>query len=370
MRAVIVLKSDPTLNGCLNSELLFWKNFFDESVEVLIYSNLKSRLVSKLQNLFETTDCINIGKDIILTDQGDQNFFAGVVSPNQYKAYKIFSDHTNKGGLLLFRCPDSEMAFVDVVKALQYSESVNKDNLPAYFERSEYAEPLYRTKLIDYNYVRFLKNGNPKFNKWFLKQPNQCRAFDDSLETRNSLYPGDNLIFNVMNDKLSFGIKFNYNPINKFVHFGFFKSVGVKKEKVFSTMNFKDVDLYAVGLKNPEKIQFNIIELDKPLIGKEYISKLNEYLGYIFIGKGDLKNDVAYINKTIYDCYLAKLPILILESVDKTHKIFPEVDCYFESDEDLENIKNKYEDFYVRLDIVKKQAKIIEKHLKYESRNY
>jgi hypothetical protein len=259
MRAVIVLKSDTTLDGCLNSELLFWKNYFGKSIDVVIYSKLKVRLVSKLRNLFETTDYINIGEDIIVTDQGDQNFFAGVVSQNQYESYKIFSDHTNQKGLLFFRCPDSEMAFVDIVKALQYSESINKDNLLAYFERSEFAKMLYKTTLIDYNNVRFIKNGNPKFNKWLLKQPNQCKAFDDVLENKNSLYPGDNLIFNITNDKLSFNIKFNFEPINKFVHFGFFKSVGVKKEKVFQQWSFKDVDLYSIGLKNPEKLIIQIL---------------------------------------------------------------------------------------------------------------
>lgn len=368
-RAVIILKSDPTLNRSLDSELLFFKDFID--LGIFIYSKSKPTIAKRLSDIYPLTDYINIGEDVLITDFGDTTFFGGVVSEQQYLSYKILSEHTNKGGKLIIRAPDSEMRYVDLRANLQYRIDGLKDfeNLVS---KSKYAELFKNIDFINYNNVTFLKNGNREFKNWQIRTLNILRQYTkdvlpDELYDKISIYPGDNLIFQVDKTIDKFQIKYNPDPDQYFIHIGFFKTVGIKKEKILKELSIEDLDLFAIGLKDND-INSNVIELKKPLKGFKYYDLLNKYLAFIFIAKGDVKSGIQYINKTIYDCYISKIPVLIYEKIDPSHKIFPNIDCYFNNTEDIYRLKQLLLDRMNRLNIVDSQSEIIKNHLKYEDR--
>ena len=368
MRAVIILKTDPTLNRTFDSELTFWKDFFGNDVNIYLYSESKRTIVKKLKDLYKTTNYID-KSDILISDFGDQVAFGGIITENQYKTYKIFSDHTNSGGLLFLRAADCEVEYIDLKQFLLYRES--KSKLLTYFEKSEYAEKLYNTLRIDYDYVMFVKNGNPHFAKWYVKQSNSMRAFSEREEDDISIYPGDDIIFKINDTKKLYGQKYNSAPTKSFVHAAFFKSAGKKKESIFiHDIYGDDIDIYSIGLKNPENIKCNILEMSKPMIGVEFYQTLNKYTAYLFLGKGDKKNELKYVNKTIYDCYIANLPLVIYNQIDREHKLFPELGCYFEDRNELNELKEKLQDADFRKYITDKQRERITKFLKYENREY
>jgi hypothetical protein len=360
MRTIIVLKSDPTLNRALDTELSFYKKIFKD---VFIYGVGKPQIIKRLSDLYPLVYDITVN-DNIVSDFGDQVFFGGVVTEFQYKIYKLFSDHTNNSGKLYFRAADSEVMYNDILAFLKYRiEICNKKD--EFFKISEFAEKLYNTKSINYDNVFFIKNGNSNFCKWRVKEFKQSKVLNSK---ENSIYLGDNLIFDVKNKQKEFNFKFCFESVNKFIHIGFFKTAGLKKEKLFHKFDLSNIlDLYCIGLKSTD-LNY-AIELNKPLKNREYFELLNLYSGYLFLGKGDVNSELTYVNKTIYDCFIAKIPIFVYSEIDKNKKLFPNIDCYFSNQQELERLFEMSKEFCYRLDIVKSQEKIINKFLNY-SLNY
>lgn len=79
---------------------------------------------------------------------------------------------------------------------------------------------------------------------------------------------------------------------------------------------------------------------------------LKQYDWTIYIGKG---KPSSYLGATFYEPLLNGIPIFMWSETDKNKKVFPNIDCYFSSEEELKNLVNKWD----LKDLFKKQIKLL-----------
>jgi hypothetical protein len=103
------------------------------------------------------------------------------------------------------------------------------------------------------------------------------------------------------------------------------------------------MDIIGPGASDLTINRSDIQLMDKSIFGDTYFEMLNQYLAYIFIGKGNSIN--KYINKTIWDCFSAKCPIVVYSPCDQNRLLFKNDEFYFETEEELrkiyENLQNE-----------------------------
>ena len=122
---------------------------------------------------------------------------------------------------------------------------------------------------------------------------------------------------------------------DKFIFIGYLQgSVAKNRVKVLNKMfkiKTEDIPIDIIG-PGADELKINrkdIMLIDNSIFGDDYFETLNEYLAYIFIGKGNPIN--KYINKTVYDCMSAKCPIVVYSPCDKNGLIFKNKEYYFET---------------------------------------
>jgi hypothetical protein len=128
-------------------------------------------------------------------------------------------------------------------------------------------------------------------------------------------------------------------------------SVAKNRVKVLNKMFSKPsenlpTDIIGPGAKDLEINRSDVNLINKSVFGDTYFEMLNQYLAYIFIGKGNPIN--KYINKTIWDCYSAKCPIAVYSPCDQNGLIFKNKEYYFETEKELREIYEKLRDPAVR----------------------
>ena len=97
-----------------------------------------------------------------------------------------------------------------------------------------------------------------------------------------------------------------------------------------------------------------------------YFAWLNQWQGFIFIGKGDGR--LSYINKTIWDCYMAGVPCLVWEEADPQKVIFGDSVCYWKQSEDLVEVFKRLDEPEERTRLVLEQKEKLEAWLKIDER--
>jgi hypothetical protein len=179
------------------------------------------------------------------------------------------------------------------------------------------------------------------------------------------IYVSDKILFTYnyrLNEYSDIKIK---EPINKKILFiGFLNnSVHGNRTKTLIKLFEEDVKTKIKVISNGINLLNNIknksIELSNETVyGKKYIETLNSHLAYLFIGKGNSIN--KYINKTIYDCIIAKTPVVIYRKCDENHLIFKSDEFYFNDINELNIIIDKLKDNNIRTRWITEQRMDIE----------
>jgi hypothetical protein len=319
--------------------------------------------------------------DVLLTwnSTNMSNFFGGVVSNNFVKFYEAVSNHTAAGKPVLFRSGDSENEIYDyreMVLARTKNENFKLKNQAA-------VDTLTNLPEIDYSKFYLLVNGEKDMFDWVTDTYTvRTKSKITQATCDQALYLGDDMFFQVnerytncapvpveVDPDIDVLVSVNFdgaavhvptgpydpNPPSKNLFWiGFIDGRNSKRQQIFqdlfpaASVNFiiqtnKDVNLAGITCINEP------IEGDTP----EYFQHLSNHLGYLFVGKGN--PTCSYVNKTIYDCYVAGLPVLVYAPTDQTKMIYGTItDCYFSTPDELEvlykNLLNpKWRDLLVEL---------------------
>jgi len=337
MKLGILVYFDPAM-GKIKSEILLLNDLVrllkPEQVQVIAVMQRASSLLAKydLDFRYQVVAPDDAECDVVVTWNctNTANFFGGMISPAYTKYYKQMSRFTNQGMPVIYRAGDSENNVYDyrdvVLKRAEADEKFVKNN-------QELVDQLRATPRINYDQLYLLVNGERDKFDWvpdtyLVRKP--MEHFTQKI-CDQALYLGDDLCFQVL-EKYHTEMQLRDGFRESLFWIGFIEHRNAGRKKVFKEL------LPNIGI--PVTIQttsdFEVpgidcvnqgIEGDTP----EYFRYLSEWLGYVFIGKGTDK--CSYVNKTVYDCFIARVPVLVYEKTDQTRMIFPDHPEFYFSDQ-------------------------------------
>lgn len=351
---------NPTQGGLLMSEIKLLNQFYqynssDITFTIIATSEYYKKLAIKwidsrvltVPTRVEVITEDNI-KDIerfngIITYPTENNLFAGCIKKTAYIGYKVLSHATNKTNIPVFvRLSDNKSQILDY-----RSLSIHRDLKD---EPSQLLnEDLKTIEKVDWSRVYWLANGyetHPWVGECLMtqKEPNRCCESVEDGESR-AIYAGDDVFFQVM----EYFNKYKYleskdNYLDRLLFIGVFKSVNLKRLDVFKDIFNEDnnpkTTIFGTNTDVLEEFQsYNNIEIKEGFLkgdSPEYFEYLNNYLAYIFIGKG--LEDAAYVGKTVYDCVNARIPIIVYSKCDERRMTFDNERYYFSNEFELKQI--------------------------------
>jgi hypothetical protein len=374
MKLGILIHFDPTVKK-INSELLF----LNELVNMIKPSQvIVIKCMSRAESLFKRYDLdfkYSIESDQTLDDYDAiiawnstnmSNFFGGMVSRTFVNYYKFVSYYSNKGTPILYRSGDSENEIFD------YQEMVlsrAKTDLAFSTRNSELITDLEQTPQINYNSFYLLVNGERDQFDWvkdtyLVRKP--MPLFTDKI-CEQALYLGDDLFFQVLEKFYQVKDFIPASSIKDSLYWiGFIEHRNSGRKKVFQDL-LKDVQSTSVKFTIQTNTEFTLPGVqcvNEGIVGDtiEYFQHLSNYLGYVFIGKGT--KSCAYVNKTVYDCFIARLPVLVYTETDQTRMIFPDhPEFYFSNLAELEALYKKLQDLSFREQVISVQGEYIKNRL-------
>ena len=364
MKVGILVNRDPTLKGIIKSEIEYLDHFYDGKVEFYLivdttyYLKVAKRIIASLKTDATIINFKNISildkLDVLFTWPISNNFYGGIVYHRNLLYYEMISHFSHNVGPVFIKLSDSENPIKD------YKQSVEKRfDEPFITDNKKLIDVSKSITKINYENVFWLGNGSIEIYDWIVKTlydrlPAIDQFCDRDLIIKNSIYLSDDIFFNVRNNFDL--IKSNKQYNNSLCYIGFFDHANKKRTKVLDTI-LENVDI-PVDIRGKKTTNLNIsnksIDIrEEILYGEDYWNYLSSHLGYIFIGKGNKIN--YYINKTIYDCVVAKIPIIIYRNTDTNHAAMQSDEMYFETDEELKALYEKLLDPKERNRIIKEQ---------------
>jgi hypothetical protein len=278
-------------------------------------------------------------------------FFGGGLDRACVMNYRISAYCTNELKIPLFiRTPDSEYPYQDYRQMVISRINSHIPSTPKFIETNKDDIELIGDKFIDYDKTYFIANGNAKLYDWVVDVtyndlPEHLRIVKPEQAKRNSIYVSDEILFNVPIYSKKYEHFTTEIKTKKFLFVGFLQgSVAKNRVKVLNRMFASSseeipIDIIGPGAKDLTINRPDITLVNKSVFGDVYFEMLNQYLAYIFIGKGNPVN--KYINKTIWDCYSAKCPIIVYSPCDQNGLIFKNKEFYFETESELRVIYEK-----------------------------
>jgi hypothetical protein len=396
MNIGILLHGDPTRGGTINSEINFLNNMYENLSThnfflLSVNSSITKKISTKYSSIFifpykvieiydEASYDILKSFSCLITYPNHSNLFGGILNDNMIKMYKIISKCTNELNIPVFiRLNDSELTVRDYKKIVSLRLDNDKKTSAFYSneENVKKSKNLVTYQTWNYNKIFWLANGSKNHYDWVVET-----LYDKEKEVNRVSNDRQNILDNTiyLSDDIFFSVKLNYEKNkdldntsykeNKLFYIGFFDTINVKRKVVFERIfkeNMKNIPIKIFG-KGTEiltklKDKSNI-EIEEGFIqgdNENYFKFLHNYLAYIFVGKGNFK--AKYIGKTVYDCIVARIPVLIYSDCDKDKRIFDKGQYYFSNESELHDIYVKLQDENIRQDWVIDQKEQIFKKL-------
>ena len=380
LRIALLVNRDPTAKGVILTELRFFNTIFsghdDYEIYLVVTSAHYQRIAINMQKHFTFPTRIitieNFDKRIILdkfhtviTWTMACNFYGGAVSPRIIEVYKLISYFTNEVKRpVLIRLPDSEIQVVDYHRAI----SLRKSNDPNDFftkKNRDYIDDIMSVPEWNYDNCYWLANGRKDIFDWIVESVNDKPREPFRVSTRekimeNSIYISDDIFFMIKNNYEKFSKLTPYTSSKTLGYVGFFTTLNKKRAKALTkiwSQNEYNIPIDILG-KGTDEIKIigkypNVNITEGTVKGDDYWNFLNSHLAYVFVGKGNSTN--RYINKTIYDCVIARTPIILFKPCDKNHVGMISDEMYFSTEKQLFDIYNKLLDPSFRARIVEDQ---------------
>jgi len=355
MKVGFFLHFDFTMNGMLFNELRCYNTIFNhssiEKIYIFDYKGKYSDLCAEFE--FDYTRVLisnhsDVEKfkkvDLLFTWDWYQDFFAGVISPKAVDLYKILSYITNQLDLkIYFRICDSKHYMKDYKRMIQERISEDEGGIRFIERNRKLVNSLNDVPSANYENIYFLCNGSRTISDWSWITLTKSMPFLKKEEIqKRSVYLSDDILFRYQecyneNSHLSSDIE----KKEMLYHVGNLNAGKVGKLKEIYKKGC-EVPLFlrtvARTLNNGLKVFGKINMVEEPLFRSEMYTELNQYLAYLFVGKGD---EISYyFNKTLYDSSIARTVFLIYRKID-TNNIYQELNDYiFETPQEL---KQKFE---------------------------
>lgn len=380
MKFGIILGFDPSLKGLINSEIKAVDKIVEllqpeevifisclkgnTSARLVSHYNFKYRVVEILTEEFPKVDvCMFYNSALMNT------FMGGIINPSGFKYHLAISYYSNTS-VLLGKCSDANYPLTDYLYILKrFGKEFAKGDCRFVRDNERYIHTMNKLR-VNYDNVYSFGNGNRKLCDWISRIQGVAGYKNDPF------YLGDDLFFGVNIHKDDLEINKNHN--GKLFWLGFLRGGNTKRPKSLIKL-IEKVDSVGIEMKSPHffrgindvidglmdaleaKGNVEISTEGIPGDNIEYFQYLNNQLAFLFIGKGDDK--LNYVNKTIYDCYVAKIPVLMYQPTDNEHKIFGDIKCYFSTSEELDEILKLLKDESYRTKMIIDQHEKIEQQL-------
>jgi hypothetical protein len=370
MRLSVLLHFDPTV-GTIKSELLFLDRLvkmIDPSEVVLVKGMQRAeKLLASVDVEFpytvtEVDDLSPTDAVIAWNSTNMANFFGGVISETNVKYYEFISHHSHLGVPILYRSGDSENEIFDY-RALALERSVREiSGGKSKFTdlNHDLLERLTACKPINYDSYHLLVNGERDKLDWVVdtyrvRKPHPHLS-DQMLS--QALYLGDDLFFQVLEKYEAHVEPRHVKPISPDLYWiGFIEHRNAGRKKIFTKL-LDNIKIPVTLQTNTEFQLPGVTCINESVVGdtSEYFDLLASHLGYVFIGKGT--SHCTYVNKTIYDCFIARIPVLVYTETDQGRMIFPEVlaASYFKDQRELVRQYQRLLDPEYRDSLIKAQA--------------
>ena len=366
----ILLHFDPTVKK-INSEMLFLNQLVErlgpgrvKFISCMTTSNA-DRLLQRFE--FDFPYSVTFVKNQDMTDldcliawntTNMSNFFGGCMSSVYVDFYQAVSEASNHGIPILFRSGDSEndiYDYQDVVKERLSNEKFSKVN-------ESLIDTIMSIPRINYDKFYLLVNCDRDRFDWvpdtyLIRKP--MKFFNQKI-CDQALYLGDDLFFQVMEKYQEMEGKTSSVHNDSLFWIGFIEHRNSGRKKVFTEL-FKNITVPVTC--HTDGTEFNLpgvswINKGIPGDNPDFFNYFSGFLGYVFIGKGTPK--CSYINKTVYDCFISRLPVLVYSKTDVDRMIYPDVpECYFDDQAGLSVLHNKLLDDAYRTKLIELQANSI-----------
>jgi hypothetical protein len=352
MTAGIFITYDFTLSGMLSSEAKNYKEIFEELGidKVIVYDFGRpgkfNHILEEFEFEFEHRR-IRRSEDFHLLDDADvmfgwlwrQLFEKSMINDVYVENYKALSYYTNQlKRKVFFRLCDVRHFMSD------YKELIKKEISDGFFRAVNGSKifSLEKTERIDYTLCRFVCNGSREISDWSTATLQVYMPFlPEDLIKSSTVYLSDDILFrySIMYDKFShLSIE---NKTDGIYHVGNLNSQKIERfTEVLSSelnatlrLNIGSSGKVVSDLKLPATI------IRKPLYGEKIFEEINSFKYYLFIGNGDA--DIAYLNKTLYDCSISRTIFLVYRSIDINGVFEPISEYYFEDSKSLKQLMDK-----------------------------
>jgi hypothetical protein len=258
------------------------------------------------------------------------NAFGGKVSQALIDMHNAIQDFESK--VYIFYNDELFSGFMDLRDWLDQrakNENFIKNN-PNILEKVQ--------KIKQYNKITLLLNED-KIEQWHLKHVNP-----DLEKQINISYLSDNIIYDLKKPET---IKSKYQKLGVYIPLFTEKRIQVINKLFKNT----DIKIKFLGSRSDEldpSIQGN----GKYINNQEMKDLIKQYDWTIYIGKG---RPSLYLGATFYEPIIQGLPVFIWLKTDQEKKVFPDLDCYFSNQEELNQLINKWD----MKDLLEKQRNII-----------
>jgi hypothetical protein len=367
---VLVFTKIGTKTSLMTSEFEFWNTFkkFNPDIDFVFIpvseftrkSIMKNRhLLNFPVSILQVSGELDLhkidGLSGVFTYLTRNTFFGGKLDEPCVTNYRICAYATTHLKIPLFvRTPDSEYPYYDYRRMVIERIESNIPSTPQFIERNRKSIERIGPDYIDYSRTYFVANGNVKLYDWVVDVayhdvPERFRLPESEVIKKNSIYVSDGILFNVPIYTKRYSHFETKTKINRFLFIGFLQGSVSKRRLIVLNKMFSNkiqeipMDIIGPGASDLTINRSDIQLMDKSIFGDTYFEMLNQYLAYIFIGKGNSIN--KYINKTIWDCFSAKCPIVVYSPCDQNRLLFKNDEFYFETEEELrkiyENLQNE-----------------------------
>jgi hypothetical protein len=394
MKVAILIHNDSTRSGAILSEIKYLHEIakLNPEYEYVIWTineSLKKKVLDKWDEYWfwasgvkciwpEDFDIVEVeSADAVITSPLHSNLFGGVPNRNQMLSYTVISYLSNNGTKVYIRLNDSEMIVRDYRLTLidRFDRGTISKNTPEVV--LEMARGVILRQEWNYTNIYWLANGSKSFYDWAAetlwdKQIPFYRPVAKRIYQERVVYASDDLYFQVREKARTISWNFAVDDPyeHKLCYIGFFDTINTKRAKVLTDLFLEDqyhipLKIFGQGTEILEKLKsVDTIEIEEghmPGDSLQFYNFLNTHMAYIFIGKGG--KSAKYIGKTVYDCFIAKTPVLVYKKMDPEMKIYGKADYYFNNEKELADIFEKLKNPLTRRDWILDQRQQILNHL-------
>lgn len=386
MKLGISVFFDPTV-GTIRSDFLFLNKLVKllGATEVTFVSIMKragtivERYASDLTFDYRVLPQEEVGHlDAIVTWNNTNfgNFFGGRISKTYLRQHLFLAQRSAAGVPILVRAGDSENEVLDYRHSVAARLAHERGKGSTKFAAENAAEilALQGAPEIDYDNFYLLVNGERDRFDWvsdtYERRLSEKHRHFTPRTCQNALYLGDELFFQVLERKAAYDeLKRPVKVGDHLFWIGFLEYRNGGRRDTFNKLFSRPLGFKMV-IQTPVQVTFpGATTVTKTIVGDtpEYFKHLGRALGYVFIGKGTER--CAYVNKTVYDCFVAGTPVLVYQPTDQGKMIFPELStCYFSSQVELQSLYKKLTSNSFRDNLVAQQASLLTARLSSSSK--